>query len=69
MKAAVVTAFNTPPHYADLPEPVAHGKDEMVVEVLAAGLHPRVRSQADGSHYTSTGVLPLVNRPGLLGDS
>jgi NADPH:quinone reductase-like Zn-dependent oxidoreductase len=31
--------------------------------VLAAGLHPRVRSQADGSHYTSTDELPLV--PGI----
>ena len=26
--------------------------DEVVVEVVAAGLHPRVRSQASGSHYT-----------------
>ena len=37
----------------------------MLVDVLAAGLHPRVRSQADGSHYTSTGELPLV--PGIDG--
>jgi NADPH:quinone reductase-like Zn-dependent oxidoreductase len=37
----------------------------VLVDVLAAGLHPRVRSQADGSHYTSTGVLPLV--PGIDG--
>jgi NADPH:quinone reductase-like Zn-dependent oxidoreductase len=35
------------------------------VEVLAAGLHPRVRSQANGSHYTSTDELPLV--PGIDG--
>jgi NADPH:quinone reductase-like Zn-dependent oxidoreductase len=35
------------------------------VEVLAAGLHPRVRSQANGSHYTSTGELPLI--PGIDG--
>jgi NADPH:quinone reductase-like Zn-dependent oxidoreductase len=63
MKAAVVTAFDTPPAYADFPDPVASGEDEVVVDVLAAGLHPRVRSQADGSHYTSTGVLPLV--PGV----
>ena len=47
------------------PEPVAHGRDQAVVEVLAAGLHPRVRSQADGSHYTSTEELPLV--PGIDG--
>jgi NADPH:quinone reductase-like Zn-dependent oxidoreductase len=63
MKAAVVTAFDAPPRYLDFPDPVAHGEDEVVVEVLAAGLHPRVWSQANGSHYTSTGVLPLV--PGV----
>jgi NADPH:quinone reductase-like Zn-dependent oxidoreductase len=63
MKAAVVTAFDTPPKYLDFPDPVASGKDEIVVDVLAAGLHPRVRSQANGSHYTSTGALPLV--PGV----
>jgi NADPH:quinone reductase-like Zn-dependent oxidoreductase len=37
----------------------------MVIDVIAAGLHPRVLSQADGSHYTSTGELPLV--PGIDG--
>jgi NADPH:quinone reductase-like Zn-dependent oxidoreductase len=62
VKAAVVTDFAQPPHYADFPEPSA-GKDGVVVEVLAAGLHPRVRSQAGGFHYTSTGELPLV--PGV----
>jgi len=39
------------------------GRDKVVVEVLAAALHPRVRSQANGSHYTGTGRLPLV--PGI----
>jgi NADPH:quinone reductase-like Zn-dependent oxidoreductase len=63
MKAAVVTAFGTPPRYLDFPDPVARGQDEAVVDVLAAALHPRVRSQANGSHYTSTGALPLV--PGV----
>jgi NADPH:quinone reductase-like Zn-dependent oxidoreductase len=63
MKAAVVTAFDAPPRYLDFTEPVACGQDEVVVEVLAAGLHPRVLSQANGSHYTSTGALPLV--PGI----
>ena len=62
MKAAVVTDFAHSPHYTDFPEPVA-GRDQVVVEVLAAGLHPRVRSQAGGFHYTSTGELPLV--PGV----
>jgi NADPH:quinone reductase-like Zn-dependent oxidoreductase len=37
----------------------------VLVEVVAAGLYPRVRSQADGSHYTSTDELPLV--PGIDG--
>src|ERR1700710_2665527 len=65
MQAAVVESFDAPPRYRDHPEPVAHGRDQAVVEVLAAGLHPRVRSQADGSHYTSTDELPLV--PGIDG--
>ncbi|MFI5912376.1 zinc-binding alcohol dehydrogenase family protein [Dactylosporangium sp. NPDC051541] len=63
MHAAVVTSFGTPPRYQEHPEPVARGRDEMVVDVLAAALHPRTRSQADGSHYTSTGELPLI--PGI----
>lgn len=65
MKAAVVTSFGAPPRFADFPAPVAAGEHELVVDVLAAGLHPRVRSQANGSHYTSTGELPLV--PGVDG--
>jgi NADPH:quinone reductase-like Zn-dependent oxidoreductase len=63
MHAAVVTSFDKPPRYLDHPDPVTRGRDEMVVDVLAAALHPRVRSQADGSHYTSTDALPLV--PGI----
>ncbi len=63
MKAAVVDDFSRPPHYQDFPDPVAKGRGEVVVGVLAAGLHPRVRSQAGGSHYTSTGELPLI--PGV----
>ncbi|AHH17948.1 putative zinc-binding dehydrogenase [Nocardia nova SH22a] len=65
MKAAVVTSFESPPRYQDFPDPVASSDTEQVIDVLAAGLHPRVRSQADGSHYTSTDELPLV--PGIDG--
>lgn len=65
MKAAVVTAFDTAPEYTDFPVPQPAGPQDMLVEVLAAGLHPRVRSQADGTHYTSTDALPLV--PGIDG--
>jgi NADPH:quinone reductase-like Zn-dependent oxidoreductase len=65
MKAAVVSSFDTAPHYEEFPVPIPAGGDDMVIDVIAAGLHPRVRSQADGSHYTSTGELPLV--PGIDG--
>ena len=65
MKAAVVSSFDTAPRYEEFPVPIPAGDDDMVVDVIAAGLHPRVRSQADGSHYTSTGELPLV--PGIDG--
>lgn len=63
MKAAVVHAFDQPPRYTDFPDPVPTGGEELVADVVAAALHPRVRSQANGSHYTSTGELPLV--PGI----
>ncbi len=65
MKAAVVYSFGSAPRYAEIAAPLPAGADDMVIDVIAAGLHPRVRSQADGSHYTSTGVLPLV--PGIDG--
>ena len=65
MHAAVVSSFDTAPRFAGFPLPAPAGPHEVVVDVLAAGLHPRVRSQADGSHYTSTDELPLV--PGIDG--
>jgi NADPH:quinone reductase-like Zn-dependent oxidoreductase len=63
--AAVVRSFDAPPRYEafDLPAPAAD--DQALVEVLAVGLHPRVRSGASGQHYTSTRKLPLV--PGIDG--
>ncbi|MDL4818384.1 quinone oxidoreductase family protein [Actinomadura opuntiae] len=63
MHAAVVRSFGAPPRYEELPAPVPSGEREVLVDVLAAGLHPRVRSSADGTHYTSDGVLPMV--PGI----
>ncbi|WP_445162989.1 zinc-binding dehydrogenase [Mycobacterium sp. Dal123C01] len=65
MHAAVVTTFDRPPAYGEFPRPTPQTDDEVVVDVIASGLHPRVRSQADGSHYTSSGALPLV--PGIDG--
>ncbi|MFJ3034730.1 zinc-binding dehydrogenase [Curtobacterium pusillum] len=64
MHAAVVTTFGHAPTWQEFAEPTP-ADGEVVVEVVAAGLHPRVRSQADGSHYTSEGSLPLV--PGVDG--
>jgi NADPH:quinone reductase-like Zn-dependent oxidoreductase len=65
MMAAVVSSFHAPPRFEEFPTPIPKTPDEMLVDVIAAGLHPRVRSQADGSHYTSTDELPLV--PGIDG--
>lgn len=65
MRAAVVESFDTPPTYRDFPTPAPGSPHEVVVDIVAAGLHPRVRSQADGSHYTSDDALPLV--PGIDG--
>jgi NADPH:quinone reductase-like Zn-dependent oxidoreductase len=63
MNAAVVTSFSEPPHYLPFDVPQPGTGDEMLVDVLAAGLHPRVRSGAAGAHYTSTGTLPMI--PGI----
>ncbi|RFA14593.1 quinone oxidoreductase [Subtercola boreus] len=65
MLAAVVTSFDSAPRCEEIAAPEALAPTEIIVDVLAAGLHPRVRSQADGSHYTSTSELPLV--PGIDG--
>ena len=65
MRAAVVHSFSHAPQYTEFAEPVPAGEHEELVTVLASGLHPRVRSQADGSHYTATSELPLV--PGIDG--
>jgi NADPH:quinone reductase-like Zn-dependent oxidoreductase len=63
--AAVVHSFASPPTYERFPLRTPAAEDEAVVDVIASGLHQRVRSQADGSHYTTTGGLPLV--PGIDG--
>jgi len=63
MNAAVVTSFAEPPHYQQFEVPQPRGADEFLVDVLAVGLHPRVRSGAAGAHYTSSGTLPMI--PGI----
>jgi NADPH:quinone reductase-like Zn-dependent oxidoreductase len=65
IRAAVVSSFEEPPHYEPFDLPDRIDDDQAVVDVLAVGLHPRVRSGASGRHYTSTGKLPMV--PGVDG--
>jgi NADPH:quinone reductase-like Zn-dependent oxidoreductase len=65
MNAAVVTSFAEPPRYQAFDTPLPEGGHEVLADVLAVGLHPRVRSGASGAHYTSTGELPFV--PGIDG--
>jgi len=62
--AAVVERFDAPPRFRSFDIPAPTGGQE-VVDVLATGLHPRVRSGARGDHYTSTGAIPLI--PGVDG--
>jgi NADPH2:quinone reductase len=64
MKAAVVTRFDLPPRYEEFEEPVA-GDGEVLVKVSAAGFHRIVKALANGSHYGSAGVLPMI--PGVDG--
>ena len=63
MNAAVVTSFGQPPHYQPFEVPQPNAANEFIVDVLAVGLHPRVRSGAAGAHYTSSGTLPMI--PGI----
>lgn len=65
MRAAVLTAPDNTPVYRDHPEPVATNSDEIVVDVLASGLHHLTRSRATGAHYSAAGAFPLV--PGVDG--
>jgi NADPH:quinone reductase-like Zn-dependent oxidoreductase len=71
MRAAVVRSFDHAPRCETYDEPASDGPDQVLVDVLAAGLHPRVRSGATGRHYTSAGTLPMipgVDGVGRLGD-
>lgn len=64
MHAVTVTRPDTTPTWTTFADPVPD-TGQVVVDVVAAGLHPRVRSQASGSHYTSEDTFPLI--PGVDG--
>jgi NADPH:quinone reductase-like Zn-dependent oxidoreductase len=64
MNAAVVNAFRVAPSYTSFAEPVAT-EGEVLVNVSAVGLHRVVKALADGSHYASSDLLPMI--PGVDG--
>jgi NADPH:quinone reductase-like Zn-dependent oxidoreductase len=59
MRAALVEDFRFPPRYRETSPPVADD-GEMVLQVRAAALSNLVRSQANGSHYSSVTKLPFT---------
>lgn len=59
MNAAVVHSFTAPPRYDAFAEPVPEG-EELLVTVSAAGLHPIVKSLANGTHYGAGREFPFV---------
>jgi NADPH:quinone reductase-like Zn-dependent oxidoreductase len=64
MHAAMVEEFRFPPRYRETSPPVAN-EGEVVLRVRAAALPNLVRSQANGSHYSSGTKLPFT--PGYDG--
>jgi NADPH:quinone reductase-like Zn-dependent oxidoreductase len=59
MHAAVLRALGKPPSFKEFPEPSA-GDGEVLVNVSAAALKPVDKQLAGGTHYASSGELPVV---------
>jgi NADPH:quinone reductase-like Zn-dependent oxidoreductase len=64
MKAALVVKTGQAPIYSDFAEPVP-SEGEHRIAVTAASLSHVTRSRASGTHYSTSGRLPLV--PGIDG--
>ena len=64
MNAAVIESAHSAPQYKPFDDPTPQ-PGESLVRVLAAGLHPVVKSRAKGAHYTSGNQYPLI--PGIDG--
>lgn len=60
LKAALVTSYDAPPQYSDVADPPAVQSGQMLVDVLAAGLHHVTRGRASGQHYSSSDTLPVI---------
>ncbi|GAB2856992.1 zinc-binding alcohol dehydrogenase family protein [Actinocorallia aurea] len=65
MHAAVIESPDATPVYREHPDPAPRHGDELVVDVIAAGLHHLTKAKANGSHYSADGMYPLV--PGVDG--
>lgn len=59
MKAAIVTGPNQTPVYGDFKDPVARAGHELIT-VTASALSPVAKVLAAGSHYSSSGMFPMV---------
>jgi NADPH:quinone reductase-like Zn-dependent oxidoreductase len=59
MRAALVEDFSRPPRYCETPSPEPK-EGELLLKVRAAALSNLVRSQANGSHYSSLTKLPFT---------
>lgn len=71
MHAAILDRPDAPPRYGTHPEPVATADHELVVDVLAAGLHHLTRAVATGTHYTAAhdgAAHPGAAHPGAAHD-
>ena len=62
MRAAVMHGPGSVPAFGEFDDPVA-GEGRELVDLVAAGIHPVVRSIAEGRHYGSDGHWPLI--PGV----
>lgn len=62
MRAAIIDAPGATAHAGEFDEPEP-AEAESVMDVLAAAIHPIVRSTASGEHYGSEGRYPMV--PGV----
>jgi hypothetical protein len=64
MNAAVVRSFDHPPRYERFEVPQADGEHEAPADVLAVGLHPRVRTGAACSLAEVEATWHLKDAPG-----
>lgn len=62
MRAALVRAPGATPQYDEFPDPATSATTE-VLDLVAAGLHPVVRSLMSGRHYGSDNSWPAI--PGV----